>query len=179
MAQCWVFVGSPGGERQRRARRTAKKKAAGERICAMPRAEDLLRSKSDRCVAWVSPDTTALDAAKRMNEKRIGSLVVLDHRGELCGIITERDILTRVVAAERAPEGTLVREVMTPGVLTCERETRLKELKRLMTEQRVRHVPVVEDKRVVGIISIGDLNAAEQVEMVQTIQYLEQWIAPT
>lgn len=144
----------------------------------MPRAEDLLRTKTDRSVVWIAPDATALDASKRMSDRRVGSLAVLGQRGELIGILTERDILNRVVAEGRKPEETRVDDIMTRDVICCDRETRCCEIKALMRDQRVRHIPVVESKRVVGMISIGDLNAAEAEVMVQTIQYLEQYIAP-
>lgn len=144
----------------------------------MPRAEDLLREKCDRCVAWIAPDSTVADAAKRMSERRIGALVVLDRGGSLAGIITERDIMDRVVAGGLPAGDTRVEQVMTTDVITCERETRINEIKTIMRDQRVRHVPVVESKRVVGMISIGDLNAAEAEELVQVIQYLETYVAP-
>lgn len=145
----------------------------------MPRAEELIHNKPDpslRDVVSIRPDETALAAAKRMNERRIGALVVLDDRGRLAGIVSERDILTRVVAADKRPDQTRVADIMTKTVVTCAPDTRLPELRRVMRERRVRHVPVVEGDRVVGMISIGDVNAAEAGVMSETIRYLEQYM---
>jgi signal-transduction protein with cAMP-binding, CBS, and nucleotidyltransferase domain len=144
----------------------------------MPRAEDLLRTKNDRSVVWIAPDSSALDASRRMSDRHVGSLAVIGAGGELVGILTERDILNRVVAQSRDPSSTSVADIMTRDVICCDRETRCCEIKALMRDQRIRHVPVVESKRVVGMISIGDLNAAEAEEMVMTIQYLEQYVTP-
>jgi CBS domain-containing protein len=111
-----------------------------------------------------------------MNQHRIGSLVVLDDEQAPLGIITERDILTRVVAAARDPAQTPVRDVMTSRLITCSVNTPLDELRSLMRRERIRHVPVVEDKRVCAMISIGDLNTAEVKVMHETIKYFEQYI---
>ncbi|TVQ63998.1 MAG: CBS domain-containing protein [Phycisphaerales bacterium] len=145
----------------------------------MPRIEDLLKAKAESSaptVVSVRPDESTLVAAKRMNEHRIGSLVVLDDRSHLTGIISERDILTRVVASERDATRTRVAEIMTRDVITCAPEDRLQDLRRIMRERRVRHVPVVRSGRVVGMVSIGDLNAAEAGVMSETIKYLEQYM---
>ena len=127
-------------------------------------------------VATIAPSATALDAARAMNERKIGSLVVMRGR-EVVGIITERDILTRIVAAEKSPSKTRVEEVMTPGPITCCPETPLEELRSMMHERRVRHIPVLESGTLAGMVSIGDLNAAEARDMTQTIGYLKAYIA--
>lgn len=137
-------------------------------------AADLLRSKPN-VLHSITADASALDAARRMNEHQIGSLVVLD-RARLVGIVTERDILRRVVAAERPPMTTRVRDIMTPDPVTCECSTGLAELRELMRDRRIRHVPVLAGGVPAGMISIGDLNAAELKVLGQTVAYLEGYI---
>lgn len=131
-------------------------------------------------VATIDPSASVLDAARAMNERKIGSLVVVARsKGaeRVVGIITERDILTRVVAMERSPSRTRVEEVMTPDPISCCPETTLEELRGVMKERRVRHVPVVEGGLLSGMVSIGDLNAAEARDLTQTIGYLKAYIA--
>lgn len=119
---------------------------------------------------------TVLDAARVMNEVRIGAVVVLDE-GVMVGILTERDILTRVVAAEQDPSRTFVPQVMTREVLTCEPETRIGEARHVMRERRVRHLPVVEQGKLLGMLSIGDLNLVENETLVATIRHMEAYIS--
>jgi CBS domain-containing protein len=136
---------------------------------------ELLRHKGSLAFT-IGPGGTALEAAQEMNRHRVGSLVVTE-RGKVVGIVTERDILTKIVAAERTPHATPVREIMTARVLTCAPETPLDELRRTMRERRVRHVPVVEGGALVGMASLGDLNLAEAQTLTETIGYLEAYIS--
>ena len=138
---------------------------------------DYKRERNELGLHTVGDGTTALDAARLMNEQRIGSLLVIDQKGTLVGIFTERDMLTRVVAAEASPGGVAVSEVMTSPVLTCEPGTRLEELRQVMRDKRIRHVPVVDNGRLEGMVSIGDLNIAENETLVETIRSLEAYIA--
>lgn len=134
----------------------------------------LLREKSGP-VYIVAPAATVLDASRVMNRQKIGSLVVMEGPVPI-GIITERDIMTRVVAEERAPASTPVRAVMTPHLITCSTSTPLDDVRRVMRERRIRHVPVIEDGALVGMVSIGDLNKAETEALSQTVSYLEAYI---
>lgn len=129
-----------------------------------------------RSVATVSPETTVLEAARLMNDQHIGSLVVCGRDGGVVGIITERDFLRRVLASERAPASTTVESVMTRDVLTCEPDTTLNEIRATMRERRIRHLPVVENGRLVGMISIGDLNFAESRMLSEQVEHLESYI---
>lgn len=127
-------------------------------------------------VATISCAATVLDAALRMNEERIGSLAVL-HEGQLVGILTERDILTRVVAARRDPAESRVDEVMTTEVACCRPHTRLDEARGVMMNRRIRHLPVLSDSdALLGMISIGDLNAHEDHAREHTIHLLREYI---
>lgn len=139
----------------------------------MSTVANLLKSKG-RQVVTIEPDATVLQAARLMNTHHIGSLVVVEG-GQPIGIFTERDVLTRIVAAERSPSATKVRDVMTARVLTCTPDTSLDALRHTIRAERVRHIPVVEDSKLCGMVSIGDLNTAEVKVLAETISYLEQY----
>ena len=126
-------------------------------------------------VVTIGVADSALTAATLMNERGIGGLIVLD-AGRVAGMFTERDILRRVVAMKRDPAATPVREVMTTPVAFCRRETTLGECRAVMTEKRIRHLPVVDDQGVCGIVTIGDLMAHEVTDHEATIQYLNEYI---
>lgn len=127
-------------------------------------------------VAWLPPQATVLHAARLMNEWHIGSVLVMEN-DRLVGIFTERDVLRRVVAAHLDPHSTSLADVMTSPVACAAPHTLTDELRLAMRFKRIRHIPVVEDDRVVGIVSIGDLNKVEQDVQEQTIQYLEQYMS--
>lgn len=143
----------------------------------MATAERLLQLK-DGELAWLEPTATVLEAAQLMNERHIGSVLVLDNC-ELQGIFTERDVMRRIVAAQRDPKTTKISEVMTRNVVCAAPHSTLDELRVVIREKRIRHIPVLQDGRVLGMISIGDLNDAEREVQVQTIQYLESYMSVT
>jgi CBS domain-containing protein len=139
----------------------------------MSNVANLLKSKGAQVVT-ISPDASVLQAARLMNMHHIGSLVVVEE-GRPLGIFTERDVLTRIVAAERSPSTTKVREVMTTRVLTCTPDTSLDAVRHTIRAERVRHIPVVQDDKLCGMVSIGDLNTAEVKVLAETVSYLEQY----
>ncbi len=140
----------------------------------MPNAESVLEKKG-REVATVDRAESVLDAAQEMNRRRIGAVVVRDG-DRVVGIFTERDILNRVVAARLSPAETLVGTVMTSPMAVCRRDTRLAECKSVMTQKRIRHLPVVEEGTLYGIISIGDIMASEVADQQATIEYLHEYL---
>ena len=125
---------------------------------------DVLRGKGDQ-VHTIAPDATVRDAIDAMCRHGIGALVVIDG-DHLAGIFTERDFMTRVALSERDPRTTGVREVMTRALVTVEPRRELGECMRLMTRARIRHLPVVREGRLAGMISIGDVtkHASEMSE---------------
>ena len=141
----------------------------------MATAEQFISLKGST-VASLGPGATVLEAALLMNERGIGSVMVID-KDRLAGIFTERDVLRRVVAEQRDPATTKLADVMTSPVACAAPHTTLDEIRQVMRERRIRHVPVVNAKRVLGMISIGDLNKAERDVQVETIRYLEQYIS--
>ncbi len=142
----------------------------------MATAEQLIALKGGS-VAALGPETTVLEAAALMNERGIGSVVVIDDKKRLAGIFTERDVLRRVVAEQRDPATTKLADVMTSPVACAAPHTTLDEIRNVMRQRRIRHLPVADRKRVVGMVSIGDLNKAEHDVQVQTIHYLEQYMS--
>lgn len=140
----------------------------------MPNAKSILDRKGTD-VMTIDRNATVYEAAKAMNERRIGAVVVTD-RDKVVGIFTERDILTRVVAAGRDPQKVPVGTVMTSPMAVCRRETRLTECKSVMASRRIRHLPVVEDGKLHGIISSGDILASESADQQETIQYLHEYL---
>ncbi len=127
-------------------------------------------------VVTVTPETTVKEAARLMSDRHIGAVMVVKGGGEIAGIFTERDVMRRVVAECRDPGRTTVREVMTTSVACCSTKTTLDEVRTLMREKKIRHMPVVEEGKLVGIISLGDLNIVEEEIRIETIQYLEQYL---
>lgn len=140
----------------------------------MPSASTILDRKGNE-VATVEREASVLDAAKLMNDRRIGALVVTSGN-RVVGIFTERDILNRVVAAGKEPGSTPVGKVMTSPMACCRRDTSLAECKAVMSEKHIRHLPVVEDGKLFGMVSAGDILAGECADQQQTIEYLQEYL---
>lgn len=136
--------------------------------------QDVLDRKG-REVATIDSHRSVLEAAEKMNERHIGSLVVTSG-DRVIGIFTERDILRRVVAAGKSPTETRVAEVMSAPTACCRRRTTLAECRSIMTQRRIRHLPVVEDGNLLGIISAGDLMAIEAIEQQTAIEFLHEYM---
>lgn len=136
----------------------------------------LLHQKSP--VLWsVTPDTTVFNAIKLMAEKNVGALPVLATDGRLVGILTERDYTRKVALQGKSSKETPVREIITREIITVTPEYSVEDCMRLMTEHRVRHLPVVEGMKVVGIVSIGDLVNWIIFTQDATIEQMERYIA--
>jgi len=145
----------------------------------MPTVRDLLSGKSSK-VHTTRPGATVLDAIHKMNEHGIGALVVTDGGGgcdRVVGMFTERDVLRRVVCDERAPSEIMVAEVMTENVACTGPREDLDDVKTVMKNRRIRHLPVCgEDNELLGMISIGDLNAYDASHQEATIQFLNDYV---
>ena len=129
-----------------------------------------------RHIVSVPPDTTVLEAITLMADKTIGSLVIMED-DELLGIVTERDYARKVIIKGRSSRTTLCSEIMTTGVFTTSSSESVNDCMALMTEKRIRHLPVVEDNRVVGMVSIGDLVEAIISDQKEEIEQLGQYIS--
>ena len=141
----------------------------------MKLASDILLSKGQDI--WVvKPDDTVFDSLRRMAQKEIGALLVMDG-DKLVGIVTERDYARKVILEGKSSKDSAVSEIMTKRVLCVSPERTLEECMALMTDKRVRHLPVLEHKRVVGVLSIGDLVKAMISEQQVLIDQLQHYIA--
>ena len=141
----------------------------------MVKVKDILAQKGGE-VFSIDAGTPVLQAARLMSQRRIGALVVMA-AGQVTGIFTERDVLNRVVAAGLVPGQTSVGQVMSHEVICCGPETSLDEVHTIFKNRRIRHLPVVDDAgSLVGLISIGDLNAYHAVAQEITIHYLHEYI---
>ena len=135
----------------------------------------ILRDKGNT-VFTVDPQTTVLRAVETMCVYGIGSVLVCDGEGQPCGIFTERDLMTQVILARRDPEGTRVEEVMTSDVVCVEPTTGMREAMAIMTEKRCRHLPVIHDGLLVGLVSIGDLVRCTSRNQEYEIRVLNDYI---
>ena len=140
----------------------------------MATASALLKHKG-REIYSVPPDAPVLEAIKLMAQRGVGALLVMQ-RDRLLGVMSERDYARKVILMGRSSNETPVSEIMSSPVLTVHPDQSVNDCMRLMTENRVRHLPVVEGERVVGVLSIGDLVRAVVEEQQQTIEQLEHYI---
>ncbi len=126
-------------------------------------------------VLTIAPEKTVLEAVRTMNEHGVGSLLVMNG-DEVVGIFTERDVLRRVVDAELDPRTTKVAKVMTRELVTVRQRMTVPEAMAVVTEKRCRHLPVIEDGRLLGMVSIGDLTRWVSREQAFHIQDLVNYI---
>lgn len=141
----------------------------------MRNAGHLLEGKGG-AIHDVTPQDSVLEAIRRMAEYGIGALLVME--GErLSGIVSERDYARKVILRDRSSADTKVSEIMTAPVITVDPSTTLDACMRTITQHRIRHLPVVEDHRVIGVLSIGDLIKAVIDEQAAEIGQLRQYIA--
>jgi CBS domain-containing protein len=140
----------------------------------MATASQLLKRKGG-LIFSVPPEAPVLDAVKEMAERSVGALLVMKN-DKLLGVVSERDYARKVILKGRSSSETPVAQIMSFPVLTVRADQSVNECMRMMTENRVRHLPVVENDRVVGVLSIGDLVRAVLEEQQQTIAQLEQYI---
>jgi CBS domain-containing protein len=140
----------------------------------MNQVSEILGDKG-RDVLRIDADASVLEAVKQMVEANIGSLLVMKD-GEIAGIVTERDYLRRVALEGAADEKATVEEIMSSPLIVVTPETTIDECMALMTDRRIRHVPVVEDGEVVGIVSIGDVVKFKSKQQSFEIKYLTEYI---
>jgi len=141
----------------------------------MQQVRHLLEAKGN-LIYSVPPDTPVLEAIREMAAHGIGALLVM-RDDTLAGIVTERDYARKVVLQGRASANTPVSEIMSANVLTVGPDTSVEECMRLCTDSRVRHLPVVEGQKVVGVLSIGDLVKAVIDAQAQEIEHLQRYIS--
>lgn len=137
----------------------------------------ILQNKSPE--VWsVSPETTVLDALKLMAEKDIGAVLVMDGE-KLVGVFSERDYARKVPLLGHSAEATQVKELMTPDVYCVGPHQTVQECMALMTAKRIRHLPVVENNKVIGIVTIGDVVKAVISDQALLLEEMEHYISGT
>ena len=140
----------------------------------MTTARHLLDRKG-RAIFSVGPEDPVLEAIRMMADHHVGALLVMNAK-QLVGIVSERDYARKVILKGRSSADTPVSQIMSSPVVTVSLTNSVQECMQLMTSRRLRHLPVVEDGEVVGMISIGDLVKAVMEEQKQTIEQLESYI---
>ncbi len=141
----------------------------------MMNVNDILRRKSNQ-VFSIPPTATVYDALTLMSEKNLGGVLVMNG-DQLAGIFTERDYARKVILLGRASKDTPITEVMTSSVRTIGRDTEIDDCMKMMTEKTIRHLPVVENGKVVGLVSIGDVVKFLIEEQKGIIEHLQSYIA--
>lgn len=135
----------------------------------------VLKHKGDEIYS-VTPDTTVYDALEKMADREVGALLVMQE-GRLVGVISERDYARKVILQGRSSRDTAVSDIMTHGVVTVTPSHTVDECMKLMTELRVRHLPVTEGGRISGVVSLGDLVKYVISAQEEEIQHLHAYIA--
>jgi len=134
----------------------------------------LLKQKRDTIYS-VGPEAPVLEAIRLMAEHGVGALLVMQEQ-QLVGVVSERDYARKVILKGRSSSETSVRQIMSSPVFTVRPDQSVRECMQLVNDRRVRHLPVVEGERVIGVLSIGDLVRSVLEEQQKTIEELEQYI---
>ena len=124
-------------------------------------------------VCYCTPETTISDVAKQMNQNHIGCIPVCDNGNNLVGLVTDRDIILRAVACNKNTNTTPVSEIMTTKIYWCDSNAELAEATKLMSDMQVKRVPVVDNGKIIGIITLGDLANNQEISGKTVNQTLE------
>ena len=143
----------------------------------MTKVIHVLQDKAHHEIYTIRPEATVLEAISLMADKGIGALVVTDQNNHVVGILSERDYTRKVILMERTSKSTTVSEIMTAKVLTVTKNTSVKECLNLITDHHLRHLPVLDNEKLVGFISIGDLVKAAMEDQKNLIEQLKQYIS--
>ncbi len=141
----------------------------------MKRIQTLLKKKGYD--VWrIAPDASVYDAIHLMAEKGVGALIVMDGQ-KLVGVISERDYARKIILEGRSSENTKISEIMSAEVITVGPDSRIEECMAMMTERRIRHLPVLDGDELIGVISLGDLVKYIIAEQQFVIEQMERYIA--
>ena len=145
----------------------------------MKTVKDIIKNKNQKEVWSVLPKATVFEALALMGEKEIGALMVIDEKGKVAGIISERDYARKVILKGKASRETAVKEIMTPAdqMYTVKLETSVDDCMVLITGKHIRHIPVFDNEKFVGVISIGDIVKSIIAEQETLIEHLSNYIA--
>ena len=143
----------------------------------MTRLEDFLKLNKNRQIWTISKDQSVMQALNLMSEKNIGAIIIVNNNDFPIGIFSERDYARKIVLKGKSSKDTLLDEVMTKELITVSRDYKIDQCMEIMNEKRIRHLPVLEDKKIVGIISIGDLLKIMIKEQKELIDHLQKFIS--
>ena len=142
----------------------------------MTRIEDFLKLNKNRQIWTISKDQSVKQALVLMSEKNIGAIMIVDNNNFPVGIFSERDYARKVILKGKNSKDTLLEEVMTKELITVTRNYKIEQCMEIMIEKKIRHLPVLEDKKIIGIISIGDLLKIMIKEQKELIDHLQKFI---
>ena len=142
----------------------------------MTRLEDFLKLNKNRQIWTISKDQSVMQALVLMSEKNIGAIIIVDNNDFPIGIFSERDYARKIVLKGKSSKDTLLDEVMTKELITVTKDYKIDQCMEIMTEKRIRHLPVLENKKIVGIISIGDVLKIMIKEQKELINHLQKFI---
>ena len=142
----------------------------------MTRLEDFLKLNKNRQIWTISKDQSVMQALILMSEKNIGAIIIVDNNDFPIGIFSERDYARKIILKGKSSKDTLLDEVMTKELITVTRDYKIDQCMEVMNEKRIRHLPVLENKKIVGIISIGDVLKIMIKEQKELIDHLQKFI---
>ena len=142
----------------------------------MTRLEDFLKLNENRKIWTISKDENVKQALILMSEKNIGAIIIVDNNDFPIGIFSERDYARKIILKGKNSKDTLLDEVMTKELITATRDYKIEQCMEIMIQKKIRHLPVLEDKKIVGIISIGDLLKIMIKEQKELIDHLQKFI---
>jgi CBS domain-containing protein len=142
----------------------------------LTRLEDFLKLNNNRQIWTISKDQSVKQALVLMSEKNIGAIIIADNKDFPIGIFSERDYARKIILKGKSSKDTLLDEVMTKELITVTRDYKIEQCIEIMIEKKIRHLPVLEDKKIVGIISIGDLLKIMIKEQKELIDHLQKFI---
>ena len=142
----------------------------------MTRIEDFLKLHKNRQICTISKDQNVRQALILMSEKNIGAIIIVDNNDFPIGIFSERDYARKIVLKGKSSKDTLLDEVMTKELITITKDNKIDQCMEIMTEKKIRHLPILEDKKIVGIISIGDVLKIMIKEQKDLINHLQKFI---
>jgi len=143
----------------------------------MNRLEDFLKLNKNRQIWTISKDQSVMQALILMSEKNIGAIIIVDNNDFPIGIFSERDYARKIILKGKSSKDTLLDEVMTKELITVTRDYKIEQCMEIMNEKRIRHLPVLENKKIVGIISIGDVLKIMIKEQKELIDHLQKFIS--
>ena len=142
----------------------------------MTRVEDFLKLNKNRQIWTIPKDQSVREALVLMSEKNIGAIIIVDNNDFPIGIFSERDYARKIILKGKSSKDTLLDEVMTKELITVTRDYKIDQCMEIMNEKRIRHLPVLENKKIVGIISIGDVLKIMIKEQKELIDHLQKFI---